>query len=80
MEEAAKRAPTTDHFTGKCLQFIDEYDKIYFVDMPEWRNGRRTRLKIWRWQHRVGSSPTSGTNSETESFEKRLGFYYAERK
>ncbi len=29
--------------------------------MPEWRNGRRTRLKIWRWQHRAGSSPASGT-------------------
>ena len=29
---------------------------------PKWRNGRRTRLKIWRWRHRVGSSPTFGTN------------------
>jgi hypothetical protein len=36
------------------------YDKI-ITDMPEWRNGRRTRLKIWRWQHRAGSSPASGT-------------------
>lgn len=23
--------------------------------------GRRTRLKIWRWQHRAGSSPAFGT-------------------
>lgn len=28
---------------------------------PAWRNGRRTRLKIWRWQHRMGSSPIAGT-------------------
>ena len=26
--------------------------------------GRRARLKIWWWQHRVGSSPTLGTNLE----------------
>lgn len=31
------------------------------IDMPKWRNGRRTRLKISRWQHHVGSSPTFGT-------------------
>ncbi len=29
--------------------------------MPEWRNGRRTRLKIWRLHGRMGSSPFSGT-------------------
>ena len=28
---------------------------------PEWRNGRRSRLKICRWQQRAGSSPASGT-------------------
>lgn len=30
--------------------------------------GRRARLKIWWWQHRVGSSPTLGTNSVQLSF------------
>jgi hypothetical protein len=29
--------------------------------MPEWRNGRRKRLKISRWKHLAGSSPASGT-------------------
>ena len=28
---------------------------------PEWRNGRRTRLKIWRPHGHMGSSPFSGT-------------------
>lgn len=28
-------------------------------DTQEWRNGRRIRLKIWRWQQCVGSSPIS---------------------
>lgn len=36
---------------------------------PAWRNGRRTRLKIWRWQHRMGSSPIAG-------IEKRFSFYW----
>src|SRR5699024_7806435 len=31
------------------------------VDTPEWRNGRRSGLKIRRWQHREGSNPSSGT-------------------
>ena len=34
---------------------------------PAWRNGRRTRLKIWRWQHRMGSSPIAGIR-KTSSF------------
>lgn len=29
--------------------------------MPEWRNGRRRRLKIFCPKGRVGSNPTSGT-------------------
>ena len=29
--------------------------------MPEWRNGRRSRLKICRWQQRAGSTPAFGT-------------------
>ena len=28
---------------------------------PGWRNGRRSGLKIRRWQHREGSSPSPGT-------------------
>ena len=32
--------------------------------MPEWRNGRRDRLKIDWWQHRGGSSPLSGTRAQ----------------
>ena len=32
--------------------------------MPVCRNGRRCGLKIRWWQHRVGSSPTTGTTSE----------------
>lgn len=30
-----------------------------------WRNGRRTGLKIPRWQHRVGSTPTTSTKSQS---------------
>ena len=29
-------------------------------DMPEWRNGRRTRLKIWHPFGYTGSTPVSG--------------------
>lgn len=32
---------------------------------PAWRNGRRTRLKIWRWQHRMGSSPIAGIEKDS---------------
>jgi hypothetical protein len=45
--------------------------------MPEWRNGRRSGLKIHRGQPCAGSSPASGTNeqcnivhSSTKSLEK----------
>lgn len=31
--------------------------------MPKWRNGRRTRLKIWRPRGREGSTPSFGTIS-----------------
>ena len=34
----------------------------YTLDnMPEWRNGRRTRLKIWHPFGYTGSTPVSGT-------------------
>lgn len=32
--------------------------------MPVCRNGRRCGLKIRWWQHRVGSSPTTGTKEQ----------------
>lgn len=32
---------------------------------PEWRNGRRARLKIWSTHVGVGSSPSSGTKLTT---------------
>lgn len=32
------------------------------INKPVCRNGRRCGLKIRWWQHRVGSSPTTGTN------------------
>lgn len=40
--------------------------------MPVWRNGRRTGLKIPRWQHRVGSKPTTGTRNT----EPRKALFY----
>src|SRR5262245_61539873 len=36
-------------------------DAVTLRTWPEWRNGRRARLKIWCPKGRVGSSPTSGT-------------------
>lgn len=30
---------------------------IFDTCLRKWRNGRRSRLKICRWQHRVGSTP-----------------------
>ncbi len=35
------------------------------MNMPVWRNGRRTGLKIPSSQGRVGSTPTTGTTSLT---------------
>ena len=36
-------------------------DSGYTLDnMPEWRNGRRTRLKIWHPFGYTGSTPVSG--------------------
>lgn len=45
--------------------------------MPVWRNGRRTGLKILRWRHRVGSSPTTGTNEQEQP--ERLFFSFRHR-
>ena len=44
----------SDHMRGRYY---------YYIDMLVWRNGRRTGLKIPRWQHRVGSTPTTSTNT-----------------
>lgn len=44
--------------------------------MPEWRNGRRSGLKIHRWRHRTGSSPVSGTISDVESGFLEARFYF----
>ncbi len=43
-------------------------------NMPVWRNGRRTGLKIPRWQHRVGSTPTTGTKKMPIRL-KLIGFF-----
>ena len=36
---------------------------MHATGLPEWRNGRRSRLKICRPQGHEGSSPPSGTTS-----------------
>lgn len=35
---------------------------LHFEPRPEWRNGRRRRLKISRRRRRAGSNPASGSN------------------
>ena len=46
-------------FCDVALVFVDNG---YTLDnMPEWRNGRRTRLKIWHPFGYTGSTPVSGT-------------------
>jgi hypothetical protein len=39
-------------------------------------NGRRGGLKIRWWQHRVGSSPTTGTSSKALGINVSLGFLF----
>ena len=39
--------------------------------MPEWRNGRRTRLKIWRPYGCMGSNPISGTIPTERPYRRR---------
>ena len=43
------------------------------------RNGRRTGLKIPRWQHRVGSTPTTSTIGENGIF-ARFRFFFKKQK
>ena len=48
-------------FLFSVLDLEPNWDKLSYVHSPEWRNGRRARLKIWCPFGRVGSTPTSGT-------------------
>ena len=43
-----------------------------FRPVPQWRNGRRGRLKICCLQGRAGSSPAWGTNNFSSELEARL--------
>ena len=48
-------------------------DSGYTLDnMPEWRNGRRTRLKIWHPFGYTGSTPVSGIHG----LHSRLGSHH----
>lgn len=40
--------------------------------MPKWRNGRRSRLKIYRASVREGSSPSFGTSMTQKTIKKRF--------
>ena len=44
--------------------------------MPEWRNGRRTRLKIEYSQGCGGSSPLSGTKFYRIKFQEKRNCFY----
>lgn len=60
-----RKAGTLLHTAKKGLLFWRCYSIINSVtNKPVCRNGRRCGLKIRWWQHRVGSSPTTGTTSE----------------
>lgn len=57
-----RKAGTPLHTAKKGLLFWRCYSIINPVtNKPVCRNGRRCGLKIRWWQHRVGSSPTTGT-------------------
>lgn len=48
--------------------------------LPKWRNGRRTRLKIWRPRGHEGSSPSFGTIlqlKKTGDCPKSAPYYYS---
>ena len=49
-------------------------DSGYTLDnMPEWRNGRRTRLKIWHPFGYTGSTPVSGISFASRVMQKAYG-------
>ena len=43
--------------------------------LPKWRNGRRTRLKIWRQRWHEGSTPSFGTIPPQKNREEEVVFY-----
>ena len=49
----------------QILKFLLIYNTnnsiLIAIFKPRWRNGRRSRLKICRWQHHEGSIPSLGT-------------------
>ena len=53
-----RQAP--DSFSGTAVEEQKPRARL-FCFLPEWRNGRRSRLKICRQQCREGSTPSSGT-------------------
>ena len=53
-----RQAP--DSFSGPAVEEQKPRARL-FCFLPEWRNGRRSRLKICRQQCREGSTPSSGT-------------------
>ena len=54
---------STNNATNKGRYIINISSKD---NMPVWRNGRRTGLKIPSSQGRVGSTPTTGTKKRTK--------------
>ena len=48
--------------------------------MPVWWNARRDGLKIRRWRHRVGSSPTTGTTSSRTAYRSRRRFLFQSKR
>ena len=45
------------------------------ASMPVWRNGRRMGLKIPRWEHREGSTPSTGTKPRVRAHLAPFLFY-----
>ena len=65
------------HLSAKTCRFLVcplvFQDSGYKLDdMPEWRNGRRTRLKIWHPFGYTGSTPVSGIRG----LHSRLGSHH----
>ena len=60
---------------------VQSINQAICISMPEWRNGRRTGLKILRRQLRAGSSPASGTKNSIflyflKSFEYNIQSFF----
>lgn len=45
------------------IDWMEAFAKLASLVCRGGGTGRRARLKIWWWQHRVGSIPTLGTNT-----------------